>query len=365
MLSCHEFFIASIRISEYLQVPQMQFGWEFKVNAMGRTWYEHAGMRQVQMWRPESREDEEEIFQQDEDPEDVALLEAAAAAAALMELVSSLQKRQADLLASVTAQQGKLETLTKTLKTKKGDALKTGQAQQESLDKEIKALQKQLAVTKAQIADAQKNLPATSKSVPKDTEAQKGQSSLGGNKAVASGTRSKPLSRASTMAPSKSTSSPNSKISASVKPVPVSRSSTIISLSSLSASGSSPSLQKTAAKTVPVPVAVTKEFGQVVEKLDSKLLSISDEICLDVDEQIWAPIKKMSFFPVMEKLPVNSAISLANPAENKKNASPSITNTPAKTATSTPVKSSATPLSRSSSSVGSNAIASPISSARK
>ena len=37
----------------------MQFGWEFKVNAVGRTWYEHAELHQVQLWRPELHKDEE------------------------------------------------------------------------------------------------------------------------------------------------------------------------------------------------------------------------------------------------------------------------------------------------------------------
>ena len=341
----------------------MQSGWEFKVNAFGRTWYEHAGLRQVQKWRPELHEDKE-VVEEDDDPENVAQREAAAAAAALIELVSSLKLRQADLMSTVNAQQNKLELLIKALKTKKGDALNKGQVQQQALEKEIKDMQKDLAVTKAQIADAQKRLPATSKSVANNSQPSS-QSGVVGDKTALSGLRSKPVSHANTMGSSKKISLsffPSAKVSAPARPAPVARSSTITSVSSSSVSGSSTSLQSPAAKTAPVPVAEIKEFGRTADKLDVKLLTISDEVCLSIHDQMWAPIKKLSFLPIMDKLPSNSAISSASSqADNKKSSSSSIASSPSKTMATTPVKATATPLSR----VSGSAIPSPLSSARK
>jgi hypothetical protein len=290
----------------------MQSGWEFKVNAFGRTWYEHAGLRQVQKWRPELHEDKE-VVEEDDDPENVAQREAAAAAAALIELVSSLKLRQADLMSTVNAQQ-KLELLIKALKTKKGDALNKGQMQQQALEKEIKDMQKDLAVTKAQIADAQKRLPATSKSVANNSQPSS-QSGVVGDKTALSGLRSNPVSRANTVGSSKKYPSPSPtsvKVSAPARPAPVARSSTITSVSSSSVSGSSTSLQSPATKTAPVPVAEIKEFGRTADKLDIKLLTISDEVCLSICDQMWAPIKKLSFLLIIDKLQSDTAISSAS-----------------------------------------------------
>jgi len=348
------------------QVPQMQPGWEFRVNARGRSWYAHAETGQVQLWRPELCEevalDEEE---EEEDPEVVAQREAATAAAALTELIASLKTRQADLAASVTALQGKTDALVKALKTKKGDALKAGQAQQQALEKEIKAATQDLAQTKSQIADAQKKLPAPSKvGGGVSVKAGQGKDDISGKKAtaVAGG---KQISRSNTVASSKSPAPPASakKPLAASKPAPMSRSSTLASTSSASASSapvSSSALQKQATKTAPPPAPEAKQFGRAVEGLDKKLLVISDEVCLHIDEQMWAPIKKLSFFPVSEKLPANAAPAAAAPAPAS--SAPAVT--PSKTAANTPVKAAATPLNRSSSS-STSAGATPLSSARK
>jgi hypothetical protein len=351
------------------QVPQMQPGWEFRVNARGRSWYAHADTGQVQLWRPELCEevalDEEE---EEEDPEVVAQREAATAAAALTELIASLKTRQAELAASVAALQGKTDALVKALKTKKGDALKAGQAQQQALEMEIKAATQDLAQTKSQIADAQKKLPAPSKvGGGVVVKAGPGKDDMSGKKAtaVAGG---KQISRSNTVASSKSPAPPASakKPLAASKPAPMSRSSTLASTSSASASSapvSSSALQKQASKTAPPaappPAPEAKQFGRAVEGLDKKLLVISDEVCLHIDEQMWAPIKKLSFFPVSEKLPANAAAAAAPaPASS----APAVT--PSKTAANTPVKAAATPLNRSGSSSTSTG-ATPLSSARK
>ena len=347
----------------------MQPGWEFHVNACGRTWYSLAGTRQVQLWRPEVHE-EEVVDEEEEDPEAVALRDAAAAAAALADVIAYLKARQAEVVASVTALQGKADALTKALKTKKGDALKAGQAQQQALEKEIKASNQDLATIKSQIADVQKKLPAPVKSAGTLTQG-KGDASSGAKKAVTAVASGKPLSRANTVASSKSLAplAAAKKPSAVVKPAPISRSSTITSVSSTSVSGSvsTSGSQKQASKTAPPPVPEIKEFGRAIETLDSKLLIISDEVCLDIHDQMWAPIKKLSFYPVAEKLPAHPAASAAQ-ADVKRSvpsssASTSVS-TPAKTAANTPVKASATPLSRSGSSSVSGS-ATPLSSARK
>jgi hypothetical protein len=345
----------------------MQPGWEFKVNASGGTWYVHTGTRQVQLWRPELQ-DEEEDADEEEDPEIVAQREAAAAATKLLELITALKLRQADIVASITALQGKVDAQTKALKTKKGDALKTGQAQQQALEKQIKEGTQDLAAIKLEIADAQRKLPSSSKNVAQATQPHN-DSSVVSKKVPSSGPSGKPIGRANTMATSKSATSASSaaKLSVAARPVPVSRSSTVTAVSSASFSssnGSSPAAQKPPSKTVPPPLIEIKEFGHAIEKLDSKLLTISDEICLDVDDQMWAPIKRLSFYPVLEK-PFNPSPASTTPADTKKSSMTSTVSTPAKTAASTTIKSSATPLSRSSSSASSSTIATPLSSARK
>jgi hypothetical protein len=340
----------------------MQPGWEFNVNANGRTWYAQTNSRKTQLWRPELH-NEEENADEEEDPETVALREAAAATAELLELIAALKTRQADLAASVVVMQGKADAQAKALKTKKGDALKAGQAQQQILEKQIKETNQDLASLKLQISDAQKKLPSSAKSVAVATQPRSDSNTVG-KKEVSSGSSKKPPARANTMAPSKiaASTTSTSKHAVAPRPVPISRSSTIAAVSSAGVSASPAAPQKTVLKTV-TPTVEIKEFGRTAERLDGKLLAISDEVCLDVDDQIWAPIKQLSFFPVLEKPQNNLTVPVAT--EVKNSVASSSMSTPSKTAASTPVKSSATPLSRSGSIASSGTVASPLSSARK
>lgn len=341
----------------------MQPGWEFKVRADGRTWYAHASLRKSQLWRPELH-NEEENADEEEDAETVALREAAAATAELLELIAALKARQADLSASVVVMQGKADAQAKALKTKKGDALKAGQAQQQILEKQIKESNQDLASLKLQVSDAQKKLPTSAKSVAVAAQP-RSDSNTAGKKEASSGSSKKPVARANTMAPSKAAASPTStsKHAVAARQVPISRSSTIASLSSAGASASPAAPQKTVLKTAPAPLVEIKEFGRNAERLDGKLLAISDEVCLDVEDQIWAPIKQLSFFPVLEK-PLNT-LTVPVATEMKSSVASSSLTTPSKTAANTPVKYSATPLSRSGSIASSSTVASPLSSARK
>ena len=205
----------------------MQPGWEFKVNSInGRTWFVNSVTRQVQLWRPEIPK-EEDVVDEEEDPDVVAQREAAAAAAQLLEFISALKVRQEDLGAGVTALQSKMDAQAKALKSKKGDALKAGQAQQQVLEKQIKEANQNLAAIQSQILDAQKKLPSSSRITAQATKPQ-GDSSVLSKKAISSGSSGKPVARANTMTSSKSTASTTSpaKISAASRHVPISRSST-------------------------------------------------------------------------------------------------------------------------------------------
>jgi hypothetical protein len=331
----------------------MHAGWEFKVNSLGQTWYAHVGMHQVQRWRPEMHEQNHD-GEEEEDLEVANQREAAVAAAELLEEIASLKLQQDDIGASIAAMQGKLEVLSKGLKTKKGDALKAGQVQLQALEKEIKSANQNLTATKSKLADAQKKLPVPSKISAKSTQSQ-GDTVVAGKK----GSQLKPVARAKTVSALKNVSSPAATTAAkNAKQVPISRSSTITAALSVNSSDSSSAIQKVSKAALP-PVVEIKEFSRAVERLDVKLLTISDEVCLDIDDQMWAPVKKLSFFPVLER-PVISSL----PDTKKSAATPSLS-TPSKPAVTAPVKASATPLNRSSSSVNGSAIPSPTGSDRK
>jgi hypothetical protein len=333
----------------------MHAGWEFKVNSLGQTWYAHVGMHQVQRWRPEMHEENHD-GEEEEDLEVANQRQAAVAAAELLEEIASLKLQQDDIGTNIAAMQGKLEVLSKGLKTKKGDALKAGQVQLQALEKEIKSANQNLTAIKSKLADAQKKLPVSSKTSAKSSQSQ-GDTVVAGKK----GSQPKPVARAKTVSALKNVSSSTAITAAkNTKQIPISRSSTstITAASSVNSSDSSSAIQKIS-KAALQPVVEIKEFSRAVERLDVKLLTISDEVCLDIDDQMWAPVKKLSFFPVFER-PVISSL----PDTKKSAATPSLS-TPSKPAATALVKSSATPLNRSSSSVNGSAIPSPTGSARK
>jgi hypothetical protein len=325
------------------QVPQLHPGWEFKVSAFGATWYARVGTNQVQRWRPEVYKESDSVQEEEEeDPEAAKQRGIAAAAAELLNEISSLKIQQADLAACITATQGKLEALTKSLKTKKGDALKAGQAQVQALEKEIKALSQNLNLIKSKLADAEKKLPSSSK------ESSKKMLQTDAVAAGKKGAQLKPAPRVKAISSLKSdSSSSTTAVTKNTKKIPVSLPSAITTVLPENSSGSSPAV-RSSSKAAAVPVAEVKEFSRAVTRLDEKLMSISDEVCLDVDDQMWAPVKKLSFFPVFEK----PLISLS--PDTKKSAASSSLSAPSKPA-ATAV---ASPLNRS-------ALPSPISSTRR
>ncbi len=295
------------------------------MNALGETWYAHVGMHKVQRWRPEMQEQNDDA-EEEEDPEDAKKREAAAAAAELLKEIASLKEQQANIVANITAMQGKLDGLSKSLKTKKGDVLKAGQAQLQTWEKELKSANQNLTGIKSKLADAQTKLPVSSKSSAKPTQSQ-GDAVVAGKK----NSQLKPVARAKTVSNLKNVSASATSTGAKIaKQAPISRSSTITASLSESSSSSSSAIQKVS-KAAPPQVVEMKEFSRAVERLDVKLLTISDEVCLDIDDQMWAPVKKLSFFPVLEKT-LNSATTISSSPDTKKSAATSSLKTPSKPA---------------------------------